>query len=214
MEVKKISILGGTGDLGTGLASRFIKAKYEVIIGSRTLEKAKESEKLLGNSVIGMMNKEAAAAGGIVILTVPFAHQQGILNECREEIDGKLFIDTTVPLLPPKVATAQMPSEGSAAQISQNILGDNVNVVSAFQNISADLLKGNEDIDCDVLVCGNKKESRQEVIDLIYSIGMKGWHAGMLANSTAVEAMTSVLISINKHHSISHSGIKVTGKED
>ena len=99
MEVKKISILGGTGDLGTGLASRFIKAKYEVIIGSRTLEKAKESEKLLGNSVIGMMNKEAAAAGGIVILTVPFAHQQGILNECKEEIDGKLFIDTTVPLL-------------------------------------------------------------------------------------------------------------------
>ena len=214
MEVKKISILGGTGDLGTGLASRFIKAKYEVIIGSRTLEKAKEAEKLLGNSVIGMMNKEAAAAGGIVILTVPFAHQQGILNECKEEIDGKLFIDTTVPLLPPKVATAQMPPEGSAAQISQNILGDNVNVVSAFQNISADLLKGNEDIDCDVLVCGNKKESRQEVIDLIYSIGMKGWHAGMLANSTAVEAMTSVLISINKHHSISHSGIKVTGKED
>ena len=138
---KKISILGGTGDLGTGLASRFIKAKYEVIIGSRTLEKAKESEELLGNSVIGMMNKEAAAAGGIVILTVPFAHQQGILNECKEEIDGKLFIDTTVPLLPPKVATAQMPSEGSAAQISQNILGDNVNVVSAFQNISADLLK-------------------------------------------------------------------------
>ena len=214
MEVKKISILGGTGDLGTGLASRFIKAKYEVIIGSRTLEKAKEAEKLLGNSVKGMMNKEAAAAGGIVILTVPFAHQQGILNECKEEIDGKLFIDTTVPLLPPKVATAQMPPEGSAAQISQNILGDNVNVVSAFQNISADLLKGNEDIDCDVLVCGNKKEARQEVIDLIYSIGMKGWHAGMLANSTAVEAMTSVLISINKHHSISHSGIKVTGKED
>ena len=214
MEVKKISILGGTGDLGTGLASRFIKAKYEVIIGSRTLEKAKEAEKLLGNSVKGMMNKEAAAAGGIVILTVPFAHQHGILNECKEEIDGKLFIDTTVPLLPPKVATAQMPSEGSAAQISQNILGDNVNVVSAFQNISADLLKGNEDIDCDVLVCGNKKEARQEVIDLIYSIGMKGWHAGMLANSAAVEAMTSVLISINKHHSISHSGIKVTGKED
>ncbi len=212
MKKKIISLLGGTGDLGTGLASRFLSSDYEVIIGSRTLEKATAIKDELG-AAKGVLNKEAASLGEVVILTVPFAHQKGILEECKTELIGKLFIDTTVPLVPPRVATVQLPQEGSAAEIAQNILSEDVRVVSAFQNISAELLKSDKSIDCDVLVCGNNKDSRQEVIDLIESLGMKGWHAGMLANSAAVEAMTSVLISINKHHSISHSGIKVTGVE-
>ena len=211
MNKKLISLLGGTGDLGTGLATRLLKAGYKVIIGSRTLEKAQQAERSLGKNSKGLLNKDAALQGEIVILTVPFAHQRGIVEECRTELKGKLFIDTTVPLMPPKVATVQLPSEGSAAEIAQNILGDDVRVVSAFQNISAELLQSDKEIDCDVLVCGNKKEWRQEVIDLVNALGMKGWHAGMLPNSAAVEAMTSVLISINKHHAISHSGIKVTG---
>ena len=211
MNKKLISLLGGTGDLGTGLATRLLKAGFKVIIGSRTLEKAQLAERSLGKNTKGLLNKDAAFQGEIVILTVPFAHQRGIVEECRTELKGKLFIDTTVPLMPPKVATVQLPSEGSAAEIAQNILGDNVRVVSAFQNISAELLQSDKEIDCDVLVCGNKKEWRQEVIDLVNALGMKGWHAGMLPNSAAVEAMTSVLISINKHHVISHSGIKVTG---
>ena len=211
MNKKLISLLGGTGDLGTGLATRLLKAGYKVIIGSRTLEKAQQAERSLGKNSKGLLNKDAALEGEIVILTVPFAHQRGIVEECKTELKGKLFIDTTVPLMPPKVATVQLPSEGSAAEIAQNILGDDVRVVSAFQNISAELLQSDKEIDCDVLVCGNKKEWRQEVIDLVNALGMKGWHAGMLPNSAAVEAMTSVLISINKHHAISHSGIKVTG---
>ena len=211
MGKKLISLLGGTGDLGTGLATRLLKAGYKVIIGSRTLEKAQQAERSLGKNSKGLLNKDAALEGEIVILTVPFAHQRGIVEECKTELKGKLFIDTTVPLMPPKVATVQLPSEGSAAEIAQNILGDDVRVVSAFQNISAELLQSDKEIDCDVLVCGNKKEWRQEVIDLVNALGMKGWHAGMLPNSAAVEAMTSVLISINKHHAISHSGIKVTG---
>ena len=211
MNKKLISLLGGTGDLGTGLANRLLKAGYKVIIGSRTLEKAQHAERSLGKNTKGLLNKDAALQGEIIILTVPFAHQRGILEECKTELKGKLFIDTTVPLMPPKVATVQLPSEGSAAEIAQNILGDDVRVVSAFQNISAELLQSDKEIDCDVLVCGNKKEWRQEVIDLVNTLGMKGWHAGMLPNSAAVEAMTSVLISINKHHAISHSGIKVTG---
>ena len=211
MNKKLISLLGGTGDLGTGLATRLLKAGFKVIIGSRTLEKAQKAERSLGKNTKGLLNKDAALQGEIVILTVPFAHQRGIVEECKTELKGKLFIDTTVPLMPPKVATVQLPSEGSAAEISQNILGDDVRVVSAFQNISAELLQSDKEIDCDVLVCGNKKEWRQEVIDLVNTLGMKGWHAGMLPNSAAVEAMTSVLISINKHHAISHSGIKVTG---
>ena len=204
MNKKLISLLGGTGDLGTGLATRLLKAGYKVIIGSRTLEKAQQAERSLGKNTKGLLNKDAALQGEIVILTVPFAHQRGIVEECRTELKGKLFIDTTVPLMPPKVATVQLPSEGSAAEIAQNILGDDVRVVSAFQNISAELLQSDKEIDCDVLVCGNKKEWRQEVIDLVNALGMKGWHAGMLPNSAAVEAMTSVLISINKHHAISH----------
>ena len=211
MNKKLISLLGGTGDLGTGLATRLLKAGYKVIIGSRTLEKAQKAERSLGKNTKGLLNKDAALQGEIVILTVPFAHQRGIVEECKTELKGKLFIDTTVPLMPPKVATVQLPREGSAAEIAQNILGDDVRVVSAFQNISAELLQSDKEIDCDVLVCGNKKEWRQEVIDLVNTLGMKGWHAGMLPNSAAVEAMTSVLISINKHHAISHSGIKVTG---
>ena len=211
MNKKLISLLGGTGDLGTGLATRLLKAGFKVIIGSRTLEKAQLAERSLGKNTKGLLNKDAALQGEIVILTVPFAHQRGIVEECKTELKGKLFIDTTVPLMPPKVATVQLPSEGSAAEIAQNILGDDVRVVSAFQNISAELLQSDKEIVCDVLVCGNKKEWRQEVIDLVNALGMKGWHAGMLPNSAAVEAMTSVLISINKHHAISHSGIKVTG---
>ena len=211
MNKKLISLLGGTGDLGTGLANRLLQAGYKVIIGSRTLEKAQHAERSLGKNTKGLLNKDAALQGEIIILTVPFAHQRGIVEECKTELKGKLFIDTTVPLMPPKVATVQLPSEGSAAEIAQNILGDDVRVVSAFQNISAELLQSDKEIDCDVLVCGNKKEWRQEVIDLVNTLGMKGWHAGMLPNSAAVEAMTSVLISINKHHAISHSGIKVTG---
>ena len=211
MNKKLISLLGGTGDLGTGLATRLLKAGYKIIIGSRTLEKAQQAERSLGKNTKGLLNKDAALQGEIIILTVPFAHQKGIVEECKSELKGKLFIDTTVPLMPPKVATVQLPSEGSAAEIAQNILGDDVRVVSAFQNISAELLQSDKEIDCDVLVCGNKKEWRQEVIDLVNTLGMKGWHAGMLPNSAAVEAMTSVLISINKHHAISHSGIKVTG---
>ncbi len=211
MNKKLISLLGGTGDLGTGLATRLLKAGYKIIIGSRTLEKAQQAERSLGKNTKGLLNKDAALQGEIIILTVPFAHQRGIVEECKTELKGKLFIDTTVPLMPPKVATVQLPSEGSAAEIAQNILGDDVRVVSAFQNISAELLQSDKEIDCDVLVCGNKKEWRQEVIDLVNTLGMKGWHAGMLPNSAAVEAMTSVLISINKHHAISHSGIKVTG---
>ena len=209
-----ISILGGTGDLGNGLAKRFLKAEYSVIIGSRKLEGAKKTANLLGLGCKGLRNKEAAKEGDIVILTVPFAFQKSIVEACKEELINKIFIDTTVPLMPPKAATVQLPAEGSAAQISQKILGDKVQVVSAFQNVSAEILKGEKPVNCDVLVCGNRKDSRSKVIELITSIGMRGWHAGQLANSVASEALTSVLISINKHHSVSHSGIQITGIED
>ncbi|HEX7038261.1 MAG TPA: NADPH-dependent F420 reductase [Pseudomonadales bacterium] len=212
-----IAILGGTGDLGTGLAIRWAKAGHRIIIGSRTLEKAQAAVKNLqqispDTPADAMENADAAAAGDIVVLTVPAEHQLSTLEHVRAGLKGKILIDVTVPLVPPKVGTVQLPPEGSAGKRAQDFLGEEVMVVSAFQNVAAHLLQQDVHIECDVLVSGNKKEARQKVIDLIAQAGMKGWHAGPIANSAAAEALTSVLIQINRQGEISHAGIKIVGQ--
>lgn len=209
----KISILGGTGSLGKGLAHRWLKAGHEIIIGSRSLESALKATQALDiDDSNACLNTEAALLGDIACLTVPFAHQAETLQTVKENLKNKILIDATVPLVPPKVMRVQLPKDGGcAAMIAQTILGEEVRVVSAFQNISAELLQSSHPINCDVLVCGDKREDRDTVINLIEDMGLKGWHAGPLCNSAAAEALTSVLIAINKNHAISHSGITVTG---
>ena len=208
----KIAILGGTGALGLGLASRWIKSGHEVLIGSRTIESAKSAcGKLNINEDQGMLNIDAASQAEIACLTVPFSFQLDILSEVKDALSGKILIDGTVPLVPPKVMRVQLPEEGCAAIRAQTYLGDSVQVISAFQNISAELLQTDAEIDCDVLVCGDKRDSREQVITLVNDAGLTGWHAGPLCNSAAAEALTSVLIAINKNHTIKHSGIKITG---
>lgn len=208
----KIAILGGTGALGLGLASRWIRSGHEVLIGSRTIESAKSAcEKLNINEDQGMLNGDAANQAEIACLTVPFSFQLDILSEVKDALSGKILIDGTVPLVPPKVMRVQLPEEGCAAIRAQTYLGDSVQVISAFQNISAELLQTDAEIDCDVLVCGDKRDSREQVIALVNDAGLTGWHAGPLCNSAAAEALTSVLIAINKNHTIKHSGIKITG---
>ena len=208
----KIAILGGTGALGLGLASRWIRSGHEVLIGSRTIESAKSAcEKLNINEDQGMHNVDAANHAEIACLTVPFSFQLDILSEVKDALSGKILIDGTVPLVPPKVMRVQLPEEGCAAIRAQTLLGDSVQVISAFQNISAELLQTDAEIDCDVLVCGDKRDSREQVIALVKDAGLTGWHAGPLCNSAAAEALTSVLIAINKNHTIKHSGIKITG---
>ena len=208
----KIAILGGTGALGLGLASRWIRSGHEVLIGSRTIESAKSAcEKLNINEDQGMLNADAANQAEIACLTVPFSFQLDILSEVKDALSGKILIDGTVPLVPPKVMRVQLPEEGCAAIRAQTLLGDSVQVISAFQNISAELLQTDAEIDCDVLVCGDKRDSREQVIALVKDAGLTGWHAGPLCNSAAAEALTSVLIAINKNHTIKHSGIKITG---
>ena len=208
----KIAILGGTGSLGLGLASRWIRSGHEVLIGSRTIESAKSAcGKLNINEDQGMLNVNAASQAEIACLTVPFSFQLNILSEVRDALSGKILIDGTVPLVPPKVMRVQLPEEGCAAIRAQTLLGDSVQVISAFQNISAELLQTDAEIDCDVLVCGDKRDSREQVIALVNDAGLNGWHAGPLCNSAAAEALTSVLIAINKNHTIKHSGIKITG---
>jgi NADPH-dependent F420 reductase len=213
-----IAILGGTGDLGTGLAIRWSKVDHKIVIGSRTLDKAVAAVSALKaispeTPAEAMENGDAAKAGDIVVLTVPAEHQEATLSAVKESLIGKILIDVTVPLVPPKVGTVQLPEEGSAGKRAQTLLGEEVFVVSAFQNIAAHLLKEEVKIECDVLVTGNKKAARQRVIELIESAGMTGWHAGPIANSAAAEALTSILIQINRGGVLSHSGIKIIGQE-
>lgn len=214
-----IAILGGTGDLGTGLAIRWSKAGHKIIIGSRTLEKAQAAVENLHKispetPADAMENSDAAAAGDIVVLTVPADHQLSTLEHVRAGLTGKILIDVTVPLVPPKVGTVQLPPEGSAGKRAQEFLGEDVMVVSAFQNIAAHLLQEDVEIECDVLVAGNKKAAREKVLELISDAGMTGWHAGPIANAAAAEALTSILIQINRNSDLSHSGIKIVGQGD
>ena len=214
-----IAILGGTGDLGTGLAIRWSKAGYKMIIGSRTLPKAQKAVAALQEispetPAQAMENGDAAAAGDIVVITVPAKHQTSTLAGVKHALRGKILIDVTVPLEPPRVGTVQLPPEGSAGKRAQDLLGRKVMVVSAFQNVAAHLLQKDIRIECDVLVAGDKRAARQRVIDLIGEAGMTGWHAGPIENAAAAEALTSILIQINRRHDISHSGIRIVGQAD
>lgn len=214
-----IAILGGTGDLGTGLAIRWSKAGHRIVIGSRTLAKAQAAVANLARispqtPAQAMENAAAANAGDIVVLTVPAEHQIGTLRGVKEALSGKILIDVTVPLVPPRVGTVQLPDAGSAGKRAQAFLGDDVMVVSAFQNIAAHLLQEDVAIECDVLVAGNKRAARDRVIQLVAEAGLTGWHAGPIENAAAAEALTSILIQINRRHDISHSGIKIVGQAD
>ena len=216
-ENETIAILGGTGDLGTGLAIRWSRVGHRIIIGSRTLEKAQDAVARLKivspeTPADAMENTDAAKAGNIVVLTVPAAHQISTLETVKEGLSGKILIDVTVPLIPPKVGTVQLPECGSAGKRAQDFLGDDVFVVSAYQNVAAHLLQKDVKIECDVLVAANKRSAREKVIALTEQAGMNGWHAGPIENSAATEALTSVLIQINRRHGISHSGIKIVGQ--
>ncbi|MDX1383790.1 MAG: NADPH-dependent F420 reductase [Thermoanaerobaculia bacterium] len=211
-----VAVIGGTGDLGGGLARRWASEGYRILVGSRTQEKADRAvadiRAEVGDcDVAGMENAAAAAAADLVVLTVPFASQKPNLEAIRDGLEGKILVDATVPLVPPKVMRVQMPPEGSAGLAAQQIVGDGVRVVSAFQNIGAAHLREDHEIDCEVLVCGDDPEAREEVLKLVAAAGLKGWHAGPLANSVAAEALTSILIGINKRYGADGAGIAITG---
>lgn len=214
-----IAVLGGTGKEGKGLAYRWARAGYKVLIGSRSSERAvttaSEIMELLegSSSLVGTSNLEAAQLAEIVVLTVPYAAHRETLESVKAVIKGKLLIDVTVPLVPPKVSKVQMPPAGSAAQEAKEILGENVQVVAAFQSISYELLLTDEDVECDVLVTGTSKDARTEALKLVEAAGLTGWDAGPIENSVVVEGLASVLININKQHGSKHAGIRITGVE-
>jgi hypothetical protein len=216
-EKHKIAIIGGTGDLGSGLAKRWARAGHEIVIGSRDAGRAAEVAQRFNDeagttSISGLENTAAAAAGEIVVLTVPYANHRITLEAIQEALDGKIMVDVTVPLVPPKVRTVQLPPEGACAKAAQNFLGEGVRLVSAFQNVAAAHLADlDHAIDCDVLVCGNDPAARETVVKLAEQADMKAWHAGRIENSAVAEALTSTLIFMNNRYKIDGAGIRISG---
>ena len=218
--VRTIAIMGGTGKEGKGLAFRWLLAGYDVIIGSRQAEKAEAAATELaeliagknGGQVKGLANPDAATQADLVVLTVPYSAHASTLEGLKDSLQGKILIDVTVPLVPPRVTRVQMPPAGSATQEAQQILGEGVQVVAAFQSISYEhLMEEGEEIDCDVLVCGGNKAARAQVLGLVKAAGMFGLDAGPAENAVVVEGLTSILIGINKQFGVKSSGIRITG---
>ena len=209
-----IAVLGGTGDLGSALARRWAAAGYPIVLGSRSKEKAEAAAREMnanhGSAVSGEDNRTAAAKADIVVIAVPYASHDAILNEIKPTVMGKIVVDAVVPLVPPKVSVVKLPPEGSAALSAQRLLAG-ARVQSAFHNVSASKLKSSGIIDCDVLVFGDDKEARAIVIELANAAGTRGVDGGPLANSAAAEALTSVLIGINRRYKVDGAGIRITG---
>lgn len=214
---KTIAVLGGTGKEGGGLALRWAHKGHAVIIGSRSAERAQEAADAMnatlgGTALRGAANIDAASEADIICLAVPFAAQRSTVEEVAGALKGKILIDVTVPLVPPKVGRVQLPNGGSAVEAIQTVLGEDVRVVSAFQNISAHHLTHlDEEIDCDVLVCADNSDAAEEVVELAREIGLRAWNAGPLCNSVVAEGLTSILITLNRRYKVPGSGIRITG---
>ncbi|HMK07823.1 MAG TPA: NADPH-dependent F420 reductase [Anaerolineales bacterium] len=213
-----LGMIGGTGKEGKGLAYRWARAGYNVIIGSRTLEKAAAvagelNERLGGEQVRGMLNPDAAWACDIAVVTVPYQAHADTLESVRDMLAGKVLVDVTAPVTPPKISVVHVPPGGSAAQEAQTLLGDRVRVVSAFQNVSHEHLTEDHPIACDVLVTGDDGDAKAEVLRLVEAAGMVGWDAGPLANAIVGEGLTSVLAGINRRYKMKGAGIRITGAD-
>lgn len=212
---KKIGIVGGTGKQGTGLALRWAKT-HEVIIGSRDSERAEAQAREIsaagGVSIRGASNQDVAREAEIVALTVPYAAHEATLRDIAEALPGKVLIDMTVPLVPPKVAVVHLPKGQAAALEARAIVGAEVKIVAALHHVSsvhlADLAHA---LEGDVLVCGDDAAAKAAVTELIADLGLRGVDAGALENAIALEALTPVLLSINKRYKIRGAGIRILG---
>lgn len=212
-----IAVVGGTGKEGTGLAMRWALQGYRVIIGSRDAERAanhaRELNARLGSDLlIGMGNPEAVEQATLVVLSVPYSAHKDTLMGLKEQLQGKIMVDVTVPLQPPKVRQVSLPAGGAAALEAREILGEGVKIVSAFQNVSYEKMNDPEQqVDCDVLVTGDDADAKADVIQLVEAAGMRGIDAGPLVNAVAAESLTPILLYINKKHGGRSAGIRITG---
>ncbi|MDE0140373.1 MAG: NADPH-dependent F420 reductase [Caldilineaceae bacterium] len=215
-----LAVIGGTGEEGSGLALRWAASGYPVLIGSRSRERAVAAAAELRSMlppelparISGDSNEEATAAADVIVLSVPYDSQAGILEQIREGCQGKTVVSVVVPLRPPRVSRVWRPPGGSAAEEAQALLGDGARVVAAFQNISATHLKElDHAVDCDILVTGNDRGAKLTAIELAQAAGMRGIDAGPLVNSRVSEGLTAVLIGINIRNKVKGSGLRITG---
>jgi NADPH-dependent F420 reductase len=217
-----IAIVGGTGPEGSKLALRWARAGEQVVIGSREAARAQataaqiaEKAGTLG-SVEGVENAVAVKMCDTVVLTVPFAAQAEMLKQLKSSFrQGTVLIDATVPLA---AAVGGRPTrilgvwQGSAAEQAAEIVGKSVSVAAAFHNLSATILDGDHDVDCDVIVCSDDDHARQVASDLAVKIpGVRAIDGGKLENARIVEAMTALLITLNIRHKVHGAGWRVTG---
>ena len=201
------------------MALRWAAAGYPILIGSRSRDKAQAAAAELGAllpakgaAIEGATNAAAAAAADVVVFSVPYDSQNGILQQIRAGCQGKTVVSVVVPLKPPRVSRVWRPPAGSAAEEAQALLGEDARLVAAFQNISATHLRDlSHSVDCDILITGDDKEAKQTAIELAQAAGMRGIDAGPLVNSSVSEGLTAVLIGINARHRVKGSGIRVTG---
>jgi NADPH-dependent F420 reductase len=211
-----IAVIGGTGELGSALAKRWAVAGYPIVLGSRSKQKAQAAAQKMNAdapsaAVTGEDNRTAAAAAEIVIIAVPYASHESILDEIKPAVAGKIVVDAVVPLVPPKVSIVKLPPDGSAALVAQRLLAGTARVQAAFHNVSAAKLHSSGPVNCDVLVFGDDQAARAVVIELANAAGTRGVDGGPLANSAAAEALTSVLIGINRRYKVEGAGIRITG---
>ena len=206
-----IAVIGGTGHLGKGIARRLAKAGHQVTIGSRTADKAETVAAELGHGAKGAANDDAAQGQDVVIVAVPYDSQEATLKQIRDHVGLAIVVDTTVPLVPPKVMRVQLPAAGSAAAEAREHLGPDVRFVTAFHNVAAHVLDSDAKVDCDVLVFSDDVEARNTVVGLIGDMDMRGLSGGALVNSAAAEALTSLLIYMNKTYKADGAGIRFTG---
>jgi NADPH-dependent F420 reductase len=206
-----IAVIGGTGHLGKGIARRLAKAGHAVTIGSRAAEKAEGIAAEMGLGVKGCANDEAAQGQDVVIVTVPYENQEATLKQIKDKVGPAIVVDTTVPLVPPKVMRVQLPAAGSAAAEAREHLGPDVRFVTAFHNVAAHILDTDAKVDCDVLVFSDDVEARNTVIGLVNDMELRGLAGGALVNSAAAEAITSLLIYMNKTYKADGAGIRFTG---
>src|ERR1700751_5330262 len=219
--IRPIAIIGGTGPAGMGLAVRWARAGETIVIGSRDEQRAQVAAAAIqlktGNqaNVSGMENGLACPAADILVLTVPFEGQAALLKQLKNSItEGTILIDATVPLASAVGGRASRPLgvwQGSAAQQAAELVPKGISVVAAFHNLSADLLNGDDPLDCDVIVCSDESDAAQLTCELAAKIpGVRPLDAGKLENARIVEQITALRIGLNIRHK-GHAGIRITG---
>jgi NADPH-dependent F420 reductase len=210
-----LAVIGGTGNLGPGLAKRWAQAGYRVLIGSRQAEKAERiaaeiNEELSMEGVVGYENRDAARQADIVVLTVKATAHEAVVESLKDVVEDKIVVDTTSRV---DFKSPTPPVPPSAASMAQEAFGPTAKVVAAFQTVPAHHLKADarEPLDIDVLVCSDSMSAAEEVIKLVRAAGMHGYYAGGLENAIVIEGLTSILIGMNKHYESKTAAIAIRG---